>query len=94
MGLINCPDCDCSISDAADKCIHCGRPLRLSREAILAEIRIKKLELQEIWRGIDNYIDSDDHDYDYPGREQVYEKNCAARDDCQKRLEELEAMLK
>lgn len=27
MGLITCPDCAKEISDSAEKCIHCGRPL-------------------------------------------------------------------
>ncbi len=38
MALTICPDCGRSISDAAEACIQCGRPMRLSREATLAEI--------------------------------------------------------
>lgn len=29
MALIQCPDCGHSISDRADRCIHCGRPMGL-----------------------------------------------------------------
>lgn len=27
MGLVSCPDCRRSVSDSAQSCIHCGRPL-------------------------------------------------------------------
>ena len=27
MALITCPDCGKEVSDAADACIHCGRPM-------------------------------------------------------------------
>lgn len=30
MALINCPDCQQSVSDAAQVCIHCGRPLAIT----------------------------------------------------------------
>lgn len=28
MPLTECPDCEKQISDAADSCVHCGRPMR------------------------------------------------------------------
>ena len=30
MALINCPDCQQSVSDAAQVCIHCGRPMAVT----------------------------------------------------------------
>ena len=32
MSLITCPDCQREVSDAAQACIHCGRPLTLSMQ--------------------------------------------------------------
>jgi predicted amidophosphoribosyltransferase len=55
MALTTCPDCKNEISNAADKCIHCGRPMRLSREAILVEIQNSNLEMEKMWEVI-NYI--------------------------------------
>jgi hypothetical protein len=28
MGLIKCPACGASISNEADRCIHCGHPIK------------------------------------------------------------------
>ena len=42
MALTTCPDCKKQISDSAITCIHCGSPLRKSREAILAEIKLEE----------------------------------------------------
>lgn len=28
MGMIHCPDCGQNVSDSAEVCIHCGRPLK------------------------------------------------------------------
>ena len=47
MALIICPDCKKQISDRADICIGCGRPLKESKEKITAEIRIKIEELRQ-----------------------------------------------
>ena len=33
MALIKCPDCSKEISDVAEKCIHCGRPMSESKSA-------------------------------------------------------------
>lgn len=33
MGLINCQACNRLVSEAAEKCIHCGHPLRLEKTA-------------------------------------------------------------
>ena len=49
MALITCPDCKNLISDSAENCIHCGRPMRLSRESILSEIQILLTEQQSIY---------------------------------------------
>lgn len=39
MALINCPECNNQVSDKADKCIHCGYPLKSNRiiETILGK---------------------------------------------------------
>jgi len=44
MALIKCPDCNSLISDSADKCVHCGRPMKESKEKILAEIQTLQRE--------------------------------------------------
>lgn len=46
MALTNCPDCGKVISNSADLCIHCGRPMKKSKEKIMAEIKIKLEELR------------------------------------------------
>ena len=32
MALIKCPECGKEISDQADRCIHCGYPLRFTKK--------------------------------------------------------------
>lgn len=39
LPLITCPDCEAKISDLADACIHCGRPLKKSKKVAAAKIK-------------------------------------------------------
>ena len=39
MPLVNCPDCEKEISDAAPGCIHCGRPMAIAREVVSEPMR-------------------------------------------------------
>lgn len=91
MALINCPDCKNQISDSADKCIHCGRPMRQSRESILAEIQNAMIERQSIYDLQDEILN----------RESYFESDAESNkilrerlDKVQTRINELEARLK
>lgn len=39
MALINCPDCNTEVSDSAEKCPRCGRPI--AKKEINKKVRIK-----------------------------------------------------
>jgi BMFP domain-containing protein YqiC len=91
MALINCPDCKNQISDSADKCIHCGRPMRQSRESILAEIQNAMIERQSIYDLQDEILNRESY------FESDAESNIILRerlDKVQTRINELEARLK
>jgi len=60
MALVICPDCKKQISDQAEKCIGCGRPMKESKEKIMAEVKIKLEELRQA----KNDLDSDQEYYD------------------------------
>jgi hypothetical protein len=54
MPLVKCPDCGNQISDSAPSCIHCGRPMRESKESIMAEIQVKLEELRKARQDLDD----------------------------------------
>lgn len=57
MGLLTCPDCENRVSDQADSCIHCGRPIaRLDGGAESADEREQTRRENQEGAGR-NYID-------------------------------------
>ena len=44
MALIKCPECGKEISDSADKCIHCGYPIKKA----IAKHHVKKKSIVTI----------------------------------------------
>jgi DNA-directed RNA polymerase subunit RPC12/RpoP len=90
MALINCPDCGTQISDAAEACIRCGRPVRLSREAILAEIAEEKREIDRMQELIDYVINCEHYD---PSHTETNRNAWDKIEKCSARIQKLESML-
>ncbi len=68
MALIKCPDCSKLISELSDKCIHCGRPMKKSKESIQAEIQTLYREndaIDETYAELQSYYNRPDVDAPY-----------------------------
>jgi len=90
MALIYCPDCKNQISDSAVNCIHCGRPMRLSREAILAEIHNLENDSDNAMEWLDDFNSREGYSSDQDSLNNIFnrlEKNS-------KRIKELNGMLR
>jgi hypothetical protein len=90
MALINCPDCQAQVSDAAARCIRCGRPMRISREAILAEIAEANREIDRMNEVLDYVRDCEHYD---PSHHETNTKAFDKISKCSARIKELRAML-
>ena len=90
MALTVCPDCRHQISDAAISCPQCGRPMRMSREAILAEIHNAELDHQRMMAIVDEIIDAD---YYHPSHKSTVDNAYARMGELAKRIGELKTML-
>lgn len=43
MALITCPDCGGKVSDKANVCIHCGRPLSEEKDYVFSNKTIEEM---------------------------------------------------
>lgn len=90
MALTVCPDCRHEISDAAVSCPRCGRPMRMSREAILVEIQNAELEHERMMALVDEIMETDDY---HPSHHSTVDKAYERMSGLAKRIGELKAML-
>ena len=91
MALINCPDCKTQISDSAVNCIHCGRPMKLSREAILVELQSLEIRLQQMYDLQDEIVNREEP---YDSDSESLRQSWLRVDEINARKSELSAMLK
>jgi predicted amidophosphoribosyltransferase len=90
MALIICPDCAKHISDAAISCPHCGRPMRMSREAVLVEIQNAQIEHDRMMAVVDDIVNAD---YYHETHKSTMDKAFENMDHLAKRIGELKALL-